>query len=210
MSVHFLERWVKIVVCGILMIYMYGGMLIKCVAASLSFDEAFSFLIFGKTEELSNRIGFDFYYISIIVFACIATYFGLKNIESTKLLQIIIIFLRVFSVFLMIIGCIYSIAINGFADWNSPHFKKFDFSEMHFVLGNTIFVGMFQTCLPGIFYPLRPQSKTRKTMLCSLIATTSLLTIEGVLAMMAFGSLTSDPDDKNPCNNFPCPIQVYI
>ena len=186
-------------------------MLVKCVAASLSFDEAFSFLIFEDSEELSNRIGFDFYYISIIVFASIATYFSLRNIESTKWLQIIIIFLRVFSVFLMIIGCIYSIAANGFADWNSPHFRTFDFSEMHFVLGNTMFISMFQTGIPGIFYPLRPQAKIRKTMIWSLVTTTAILTIEGVLAMLAFGSLASDSDDsdKKPCDKFPCPIQVY-
>ena len=204
----YVAKWIKGLFIFVLAVYMYGAMLIKCVSASLSFDDAFSFLLFGHVEDLSNKIGFDFYYISIIIFAGLVTIFCIGNIENSKWLQIIVVFLRFFSCILMIIGCIYGIASNGFADWSSPHLKKFDFSELHFVFGNTIFINMFHHSIPGIFYPMRPQKDVRKIIFWCFVCGTSILTVEGLLAVMAFGDLTST--ETNPCNNFPCPIQVYI
>ena len=204
----FVPKWTKSVFILFLAIYMYGAMLIKCVSASLSFDEAFSFLIFGSSQKLSDSIGFDFYYISIFVFAALVTVFCIGNIENSKWLQIIVVFMRFFSVILMIIGCLYGISKNGAANWNSPKLKKFDFSQLHFVFGNTIFINMIHHSIPGIFYPMRPQKQIRKTLFWCFSIGTCILTLEGLLAVLAFGDLSSH--QNNPCDKFPCPIQVYI
>ena len=106
----------------------------------------------------------------------------------------------------MLVGCIYGIATNGLANWNSPALKKFEFSQIHFVFGNAIFINIFQTSISGTFHPMRPQIAIRSTIFWCVIITMSILTLEGVLAVMAFGSLTAE--GPNPCDTFPCPIQV--
>ena len=184
-------------------------MIIKCVTASLSLSSVFSYMLYSDKEELSELLGFDFYYISIIIFASVVFFFSIGSIETSKYLQIIVFFLRLFSITLMIFGSLYSLIVYGLNEtWHLEKLVKWDTTKIHYVFGNTIFINMVHAAIPGIFYPMRPQKAIRPTLFTCFLLGGLLLTFECFLAIIAFGGI--DSNYHQYCNKFPCSIQVYI
>lgn len=69
------------------------------------------------------------------------------------------------------------------------------------VFGNTVFVFIYHHSIPGIMYPVRPQSSVNSMFLVANIVGASLLVAEGQLAVWSFGSI------KHNCKVFPCEVQ---
>lgn len=72
------------------------------------------------------------------------------------------------------------------------------------VFGNTVFIFIYHHSVPGIIYPIRPQSKVRNMFWIANIVGAVLLILEVQLAWFAFSGLTN-PCDADPAV-FPCAI----
>ena len=204
----FIGKWGKIIIIFIMAVYMYGAMMIKCVSASESLGQALSFLFWHDRYAWGDKMGFDPYYLCIIIFAATVSIFSVGNIENSKWLQIIVAFLRLFTWFLMVLGsiiAIYLIDAPVCNIGNTDSVKGWDFSQMDYIFGNTIFINMFHHSIPGIFYPMRPQKRLRNTGLICFLIGTSMLLLEGILSEAAFGCRTKDDNDYLDCR-----IQVLI
>ena len=64
-----------------------------------------------------------------------------------------------------------------------------------------MFVFIYHHSIPGIVYPVRPQSAVNSMFLKANVIGACLLALEGQLAFWAFGGLT------NECTSFPCATQ---
>jgi amino acid permease len=108
--------------------------------------------------------------------------------------------MRVFILGLFYLGTIINLAepTHKSGDWTE---WKSDFTHLSTVFGNTVFVFIYHHSIPGIIYPVRPQSKVRPMLLTANIIGACLLALEGQLAFWAFGGLT------NNCDTFPCTTQ---
>ena len=89
--------------------YMYGAMIFKYVSGAQSISEGISFTFTGDKSAFDES--FNFYYVWITAFAWVSIFFSLKNIENSKVLQVISMYLRFFATFLMILGSVISISI---------------------------------------------------------------------------------------------------
>jgi amino acid permease len=100
-------------------------------------------------------------------------------------------------------GSVYYLAIDNDGGWNRGELIdwKDQLNSLATVFGNTVFVFIYHHSIPGIMYPVRPQSSINRMFLISNIVGASMLALEGQLAFWAFGSL------KNECKNFPCTTQ---
>ena len=72
----------------IFVIYMYGAMCLKYASGATSFVTAFSYMIYGKSDEWKKRFIFDPYYLGIIIFGVLSLFFSFGNIENSKYLQL--------------------------------------------------------------------------------------------------------------------------
>ena len=69
-----------------------------------------------------------------------------------------------------------------------------------------MFVFIYHHSIPGIIYPIRPQSSINKMFIIANIVGATLLFLEAQLAYWAFSSLTGVPG-LDPCSNtFPCAV----
>mmetsp|Transcript_33838 Transcript_33838/g.39039 ORF Transcript_33838/g.39039 Transcript_33838/m.39039 type:complete len:143 (+) Transcript_33838:483-911(+) len=140
MADNLLPVWGKYTLIFFLIVYMYGAMCLKYVAGAKSMVEGVSVTIFQDKEKLEKEIGFDPYFIGIFVFAVISIYFSFGNIENAKVLQIVTTFIRFLTIFLMIIGSIISLFVKGGGIAPTSYVFEFEFSHMHVLFGNTIFI----------------------------------------------------------------------
>jgi hypothetical protein len=65
---------------------MYGAMSLKYVSGAESVIEAISFIMENDICYLYNNMGFDPYYIGIMVFGSLSLAFSFGNIENAKVL----------------------------------------------------------------------------------------------------------------------------
>ena len=184
-------------------------MIIKCVSAAESLNVGLSYLFWGSETEWEDQMGFDPYYLCIVMFGVLVSCFSIGNIEHSKIMQITIVFLRFFAFLLLLIGCIVSMFQNG-VKWGAPHVKAFDFTEIHFVFGNTIFINLFHHSIPGIFYPLRPQKNIRITAIWCFAIGFCLHIIEAFLALLAFGNVQNNDPTKYPARIQVLYIYTYL
>ena len=87
-------NWLTIISMLILIMYMVGNLVVKCISSCLSLTEAVSYALYGDLEIINEKWGFDPYFISVIIFALIATVFSLGNIENSIGLQLVIVIFR--------------------------------------------------------------------------------------------------------------------
>jgi len=128
----------------------------------------------------------------------LALSFSFGDIENAKTLQIFTSIFRVVFVILIYFGMGIDMAKDGLhkaplLDWaeQSRHLAT--------VFGNTVFVFIYHHSIPGIVYPIRPQSSTTKMFALSHILGASLLFIEGQMAFYAFSSYPNDCKESIPC-----------
>ncbi len=184
---------------GMLSMFLLGSMLLKCVSSCLSLTSALLFAIYGKIDAV-NEAGQpeNAYYVSVLVFAVIATFFALGNIEGSRPLQVVVMFLRFAFIFLMIMGSLYSITKYGIGDFSK--IKLFDFSHVDYLVGNVLYATFTHHSISGMIYPLRPQTKLRQTLWAGYGLQIGLTVVHCTLAVIAFGNR------DNVCDKFPCKI----
>ena len=198
LSQELLPIWVKYVILFFLMVYMYGAMCLKYVAGSKSMVEGLSITIYNDKDMLEEKIGFDPYYIAILLFGTISIYFSFGNIENAKGLQIVTNIIRFTAIFLMLVGSVYTLFHKDGGITTVSHIFEFDFTYMHILFGNTIFVFIWHHSLSGITYPIRPQSKIKPMLFWSFIVGGVTLTCEAFLAVLAFSHHTNDNCSTSP------------
>jgi hypothetical protein len=67
-----------------------------------------------------------------------------------------------------------------------------------------VFIFIYHHSIPGIIYPVRPQSALPKMFLISNITGAVLLFVEAQLAWYAFSGLPNNCEDTNYDPPFPC------
>ena len=189
---------VKYFIFFVISVYMYGAMIFKYVSGAQSLSEGISFTFTGNKDKYDND--FHFYYICISVFSVVCLIFSLGNIENSKVLQIVTMFLRFFTTFLMIIGSVISLFTHGLTmkvDDVVP-----DLSHASNLFANTVFIFVVHHSISGIVKPVRPQTSVYNTLFYSFAIGGSILWVESVLAALAFSRI-----DNTNCDTFPCEIQ---
>jgi amino acid permease len=136
----FVPKWVKFVLFFFLILYMYGAMCLKYVAGAESLVQGISTTFWNREDDLEKKIGFDPYYIALLIFASISIYFSFGNIENAKVLQIVTTIMRFLTTFLMIIGSIISMGRESGGVAPARNLIDYDLEYMHILFGNTIFI----------------------------------------------------------------------
>jgi hypothetical protein len=78
----FLKKFIIVVMT----IYMYGAICLKYVSGAESFDSGVAYTFWDSEDEFENWLGFDPYYIGILIFGFFSIYFSFGNIENAKTL----------------------------------------------------------------------------------------------------------------------------
>lgn len=195
-------------------VYMYGAICLKYVSGAESFDSGIAYTFWDSDEKFEEFLGFDPYYIGILIFGSLSIYFSFGNIENAKTLQMVTTILRFVVTILMCIGSIYYIEESGVHE--APVFDvKNQIKYLAQVFGNTTFVFIYHHSISGIIYPVRPQASTKKMFLYSNIIGATFLVVEATLAFFAFSSLgnfcdkPSDWEDEKQGTfiaKFPCQV----
>lgn len=63
----------------------------------------------------------------------------------------------------------------------------FDFTRIHIVFGNVVFVNIFHHSIPGIYHPFRPQSHSQLSTMISILSAICFIFIEGIICVFTFG-----------------------
>lgn len=168
--------WVKITFIVILIIYVYGAVALKYVTGAISLQEGLSYLFTGQEGKWVEDYPWT-YYVGLAIFGGLSIAFSFGDIENSKTLQVVTSYVRVIVVALMC-GCtIYYWARDG-----TRKAKTIDLSEqiksLSTVFGNTVFIFIYHHSVPGIIYPVRPQSALPKMFLTANIVGATLLFIE--------------------------------
>lgn len=186
-----------------LAIYILGSILFYTVVASRLITEDVSYIFYGNVKDIYTKWPINPYYIFVIIFALGATLFSFKNIEDSRTLQLFSAGARIFTIILIFGSCLYT----AFAYSNSyrNNVKLADFSKIHIVFGNVVFLNIFHHSISGIYYPFRPQKNIQPITFISIFSGVSFLLLEAFLCIIAFGGYT------NECGTgeYPCRIEVY-
>jgi hypothetical protein len=196
------NSWVKYSFITILIIYVYGAVSLKYVTGAISLQEGMSFLITGQEGKWVEDYPWT-YFIGIAIFGSLSIGFSFGDIENSKTLQVITSWVRVIVVLLM-----YGCTIYYWADFGTHKAPTFDFKEqmksLSTVFGNTVFIFIYHHSVPGIIYPVRPQSALPKMFLISNIVGGFMLFLEAQLAWYAFSGLPNNCEDTDYQPQFPC------
>lgn len=155
------EPWVKNLIIVILIFYMYGSICLKYVSGAESLVAGISYTFWKDEKGLNEALGFDSYYLGLIVFGFFGIYFSFGNIENAKTLMIVISILRFIVTGLMIIGSIYYLKTDGPHPSNMFNWKT-QIKHLAQVFGNTCFIFVYHHSISGIVYPVRPQKEIKK------------------------------------------------
>lgn len=177
---------------------MYGAMIFKYVSGAQSLSEGISFTFTGDKEKLNNDI--YFYYVCIAIFAIISLMFSLGNIENSRVLQVISMYMRFLTTFLMMVGSIIGMFTTGITFRMSDN--KPDLSHVPNLFANSVFIFVVHHSISGIVKPVRPQKAVYGILFYSFSIGGSILIVEAILAALAFSHI-----DNTNCNEFPCEIQ---
>ena len=111
---QFAGKGAKSLVIFIMIIYMYGAMCLKYVSGAESFEQAVSFIIYHNDKIYKDDPAcaweqawygyFDPYFLGLFVFAFLSIMFSFGDIENSKILQAVSMYLRFFVTIVMMIG----------------------------------------------------------------------------------------------------------
>jgi hypothetical protein len=202
-----INKTCKNAIIFILTIYVYGAVCLKYVGGAESFVDGVSHTIWGNSTGLSEALGFDSYYLGIMIFGGLSIWFSFGNIENAKTLQIVTTALRFIVTGMMICGSGFYLIKDGPStlpvfDW------KNQISWLAEVFGNTTFVFVYHHSISGIIYPVRPQKAVSRAFLWSHIAASLFLFTEALMAYFAFSGRDYPcvSDDKTQHTEFPCKV----
>jgi len=195
--------WVRTAIIIVLIVYMYGAMALKYTAGAQSLYRGVSFIAVGDPYYAENNYNWS-YYVSIIIFAALSIAFSFGDIENSKYLQIFSSIARIVVLALMYAGTIYYLGTDGVQSakaWNWEAQK----TELAGVFGNVVFVFIYHHSIPGIIYPVRPQSGLGTMFLTANVVAAILLFAEGMLAFLAFSGIPT-ACGKSEGESFPCAV----
>ena len=182
-------------------IYLYGALCIKAVSASQALSIGLAFIITTRIEGFDD-LAVSPYYICDICFFIVVSILALKNVQSTKWLQNVIMVLRFLNTLLMIIGAlIYIGRRKGVASAND--IKFFDMGDFASIFGNVVFAFLSHHSLPGILKPVRPEHSIKRIIFWGYLCGCLIMLMVAITAVLAFGDLKNDCKD-----HFPCTLQV--
>ena len=195
-------NWVKYSIIVILIVYVYGAVALKYVTGAISLQEGMSKIFTGEEGYWTQEYPWT-YYIAIAIFGVLSITFSFGDIENSKTLQVVTSIMRIVTVALMAICTIYYWGADGMnkaptISWSTQ------LSHLSTVFGNTVFVFIYHHSVPGIVYPIRPQSDVGNMFLIANIVGALLLFMEAQLAWYAFSGLPNSCEDVNYDPPFPC------
>ncbi len=194
------NRAITVISMGVLVLFLTGSMLVKCVSSCVSLTQGMSYALYGDLFSIQERWPFDPYYFSVFIFAVIATCFGLGNIENSRPLQVAVMCLRLLLVALMI--CIPVYVLFTFGHTNLAQVKLVDFGHVRYLIANALLVTFLHHSVPGLVYPMRPQVLLQSSFIASYASQLIIVVLHFTVAVLAFGDRTND------CHEFPCAINV--
>jgi hypothetical protein len=176
-----------IVIC-IIIVYMYGAMCLKYVSGAESLEQVISYM--ATDEQCGWRAAWygylDPYFVGLFVFGILSVMFSFGDIENSKVLQAVSMFLRFGVTIVMMIGSIVQMGRHGI----NPG-PVFDFPNQlpHLpdVFGNTVFAYIFHHSISGIIVPIRPQKAIPGMLMKAHIIGAAFLGTEAFLGWLAFG-----------------------
>lgn len=140
----------------------------------------------------------DPYYFGLTLFMLFACLFSFGDIENTKIIQIVQVWLRYIISLLLVIGAIIIMSRHGI---NTGPLINWDL-QLPFianVFGNTVFAFIFHHSTAGIVVPVRPQTGIRRMLITSHIVGATFLGILGLTAWMSFGKFNALKGDDTKC-----------
>lgn len=105
----YFKNFIMIVLC----FYMYGAICLKYVSGAESLESGIAYTFWDDQDAFEKWLGFDPYYIGILIFGSLSIYFSFGNIENAKTLQMVTTILRFVVTLLMCSGSIYYIGRDG-------------------------------------------------------------------------------------------------
>lgn len=188
---------------AILVIYMWGAMCLKYVSGAQSLYQGIAFIATGNLGAYDHV--WWAYPLSVLVFGALCIMFSFGDIENSKWLQIFSAYTRIIVMGMMMGGTVYYLATDGVQAgplWNWGEQKN----HLATVFGNTVFVFIYHHSIPGIIYPIRPQTGLSTMFLTANIVASILLFTEGILAYLAFSGLTNSCTPDEGPSEFPCAV----
>lgn len=140
----FYGNGLKIFVVLMILVYMYGAIALKYVSGAESFEYAVSFIVYKDVCGWRKAWfgAFDPYYFGLFAFVFFSCAFSFGNIDNSKMVQIVSLYLRFFTTALLIIGSIIIMARHGIN--TGPVFDfKMQLPFLANVFGNTTFAFIF-------------------------------------------------------------------
>ena len=104
--------YTKYVIIFILIVYMYGAMSLKYTAGAESLYQGVSFLVYGDQDKLEEEFP-GIYYVALSIFVALSIAFSFGDIENSKVLQIVSVFLRIITLICFYIGTSYYLIEDG-------------------------------------------------------------------------------------------------
>jgi len=196
--------WLKYTIMGVFCVYMWAAMCVKYVAGAESLYQGISFIAYGDIDRLEDKDPW-IYYLSIAIFGALCLTFSFGDIENSKTLQIVSAVARIVTLLMMYGGTIYYLDVDGVSKHEPVWDWKVQKDSLATVFGNTVFVFIYHHSIPGIMYPVRPQSKLSNMFLIANIIGAIALLLEGQLAFMAFSGLPNECNDPSG-THFPCRV----
>jgi hypothetical protein len=173
------HKLLRSLVIIVLIIYMYGAMCLKYIAGAQSLVRTLS-----PSDQISSQNPQKGYYLGVGVFLLVSIAFSIGNIEKSKNFQVLVMAVRVFVIAIMLAGTLYVIIADGAK--GGATIKLWDSSYLPTSLGNSTFIFMCHHSIPGITFPLSPQSSASKLFLRSYVVSAITLIVLGVLSVLAF------------------------
>lgn len=117
------------------------------------------------------------YYYGIAVFGTLCICFSFGDIENSKNLQVFSVVMRFVVITMMYFGSVFYLVKDGTNEL--PVFNwSTQLNSLATVFGNTVFIFIYHHSVPGIIYPIRPQSKIKSMFLIANIVGAILLFAE--------------------------------
>ena len=102
----------------------------------------------------------------------------------------------------MIFGSIYTIF--SYEPLSLKDVPLIDFGGLRYLIGSMLFITFLHHSVPGLIYPVRPQTYLRATFASVFASKAVIVIIHCGLAIFAFGNR------ENDCSDFPCKIDVIV
>lgn len=142
-----------------------------------------------------------------MAFAILSIMFSFGDIENSKVLQNVSMYMRFGVTIVMMIGSIIHMSKHGVNPGPVFDFKN-QLPHLPDVFGNTVFAYIFHHSISGIVVPIRPQRAIPKMMFWAHLIGGLFLASEAFLAWLAFGAYNTTTEcDKTEFPNNDCFIR---